>query len=112
MFKQNSKYKKEEADFKILSYVEDIEAEIAETNEINNEANDVTKNNEIFKTILKEDWIATNIKESFKSLEDFLEYFLKYLKTAKSKIFYEKVANFLNSLYQYLNFITFKEEIK
>lgn len=84
--------------------MEDIEAEIAETNEINNEAKDVTKNNEIFKTILKEDWIATNIKESFKSLEDFLEYFIKYLKTAKSKMFYEKVANFLHTLYLYVDF--------
>jgi hypothetical protein len=77
-----------------------METEIAENLEVNESMNDVTKNNEIFRTILKEDWIATSIKESFKSLEDFLEYFLKYLKTAKSKMFYEKVANFLNSLYQ------------
>lgn len=84
----------------LTKFIEDIETEIAENLEVNNELNDVTKNNEIFKTILKEDWIAASIKESFKSLEDFMEYFLKYLKTAKSKMFYEKVANFLNSLYQ------------
>lgn len=84
----------------LTKFIEDMETEIAENLEVNNELNDVTKNNEIFKTILKEDWIAASIKESFKSLEDFLEYFLKYLKTAKSKMFYEKVANFLNSLYQ------------
>ena len=96
---KNSRYKKEENEFRLIKFIQDIEAEIAEHLEVTNETNDVTKNSEIFKTILKEDWIASNIKESFKSLEDFLEYFIKYLKTAKSKIFYEKVANFLNSLY-------------
>jgi len=96
----NSRYKKEDASFVLNEFIEDIKAEIAEHLEVTNDALDITKNSEIFKTILKEDWIATSIKENFKSLEDFLEYFIKYLKTAKSKIFYEKVANFLSSLYQ------------
>jgi len=96
----NSRYKKEEGGFVLSGFIEDMKAEIAEHLEVSNETSDITQNSEIFKTILKEDWIATSIKENFKSLEDFLEYFIKYLKTAKSKIFYEKVANFLSSLYQ------------
>jgi hypothetical protein len=53
---------------------------------------------EIFKQILKEDWIAAPIKEGLKTLKDFLTYLLKSLKTIKSKIFYEKVCNYLQAL--------------
>ena len=55
-------------------------------------------NSEIFKQILKEDWIAAPIKEGLKTLKDFLTYLLKSLKTIKSKIFYEKVCNYLQAL--------------
>ena len=58
---------------------------------------DETKS-EIFKQILKEDWIAAPIKEGLKTLKDFLSYLLKSLKTIKSKIFYEKVCNYLQAL--------------
>lgn len=55
---------------------------------------------EIFNQILREDWIADQVKESLKSLRDFLNLALKSLKTVKSKIFYEKLANYTYELYK------------
>lgn len=100
---KNPKYKKL-VDFKLKRFVEEIEAELeAINNKLSLKVEDEVES-EIFKQILKEDWIAEQVKESLKCLRDFLLFLLKSLKTVKSKIFYEKIANYLNSLYKWFNF--------
>ncbi len=62
---------------------------------------------EIFKMILKEDWIPEAIKDTLKTLKDFLNYLLKSLKTVKSKIFYEKVCAYVNMLFKLVKILIF-----
>lgn len=57
-------------------------------------------NNETFKHLQREDWIPQSVKEDLKTLKDYLEYLLKSLRTVKSKIFYEKLCNYLKSLFE------------
>lgn len=57
-------------------------------------------NSEIFKQLQREDWIPQSVKEDLKTLKDYLEYLLKSLRTVKSKIFYEKLSNYLKSLFE------------
>ncbi len=85
-------------DFKMIKFIEEVEIEIAEAIKAKNEY--LEKNSENFKAILKEDFIPTNVKQELKTLKDFLEYILKYLKNSKSKILYEKVANHLFGIYK------------
>ena len=85
-------------DFKLVKFVEEVEIEIAEAIKAKNEY--LEKNSENFKAILKEDFIPSSVKETLKTLKDFLEYLLKYLKNSKSKILYEKVANHVFGIYK------------
>ena len=55
---------------------------------------------ETFKLILREEWVSDTVKDTLKSLKDFLFYLLKSLKTIKSKTFYEKVCHFLYKLFE------------
>lgn len=57
-------------------------------------------NSEIFKQLQREDWIPQSVKDDLKTLKDYLEYLLKSLRTVKSKIFYEKLCNYLKSLFE------------
>ena len=85
-------------DFKMMKFIEEVEIEIAEAIKAKNEY--LEKNSENFKAILKEDFIPANVKQELKTLKDFLDYILKYLKNSKSKILYEKVANHLFGIYK------------
>jgi hypothetical protein len=89
-------------DFKLKRFVDEYEAEQEAINRRKNAAVDEVTESETFKLILKEDWIADAVKESLKCLRDYLNFLLKSLKTVKSKIFYEKVANYLNALFKYI----------
>jgi hypothetical protein len=96
---KNQKYKKINSTFKLKKFIEDVELERnAESSSAS--ANNAADANEIFKIILKEDWIPQQVKESLKTLNDFLNYLIKSLRTVKSKLFYEKIANHLNALYK------------
>ena len=85
-------------DFKLKKFIEDVEFERA----VNSQAGSIENEtkSETFKAILKEDWIPAAAKEGLKTLKDFLNYLLKSLGTIKSKIFYEKTANYYNVLYK------------
>jgi hypothetical protein len=103
MFLKNPKYKKL-VDFKLKRFVQEFESEQeALLNKMNNFKVEEETESETFRQILKEDWIAEQQKESLKNLGDFLNFLLKSLKTVKSKIFYEKIANYLNTLFKYIN---------
>lgn len=88
-------------DFKLKRFVQEFESEQeALFNKMNNFKVEEETESETFRQILKEDWIAEQQKESLKNLGDFLNFLLKSLKTVKSKIFYEKIANYLNTLFK------------
>lgn len=98
---QNSKYKKM-LKFKLKKFINEIESEsLAESLKQKEVLNvDEATNSETFKLIQKEDWIPEAIKANLKCLKDYLNYLLKSLKTVKSKIFYDKLATYLNSLFK------------
>lgn len=100
-FFKGSKYKKVQ-NFKLKKFLQEIEQEnqalLAKQNQVYNA--DEETNSEIFKQILKEDWIPEAIKNGLKTLKDFLTYLLKSLKTVKSKIFYDKLCNYLKALFE------------
>jgi uncharacterized protein YydD (DUF2326 family) len=86
--------------FKLKNFIQEIESErqaafAAQFNPVENE----TKS-ETFKAILKEDWIPVAVKDTLKTLKDFLEYLIKSLGTIKSKTFYEKSANYYHKLFK------------
>ena len=84
--------------FRLKNFIQEVELERQEASQSKPVENE-TKS-ETFKAILKEDWIPTSIKDGLKTLKDFLDYLLKSLGTIKSKIFYEKTANYLNTLFK------------
>ena len=78
-------------------FAQDLDAEIADANRASDSGD---LDNHIIKALLKEDWVPANIRDTLKTLKDILDYLIKTLKSVKSKIFYEKAAVYLNSLYQ------------
>jgi hypothetical protein len=83
----------------LKKFIEQVEQE--QNAEISGTAtSDENSKNETFKSILQEDWIPQQAKESLKTLNDFLNYLIKSLRTVKSKLFYEKIANYLDKLYK------------
>jgi len=84
--------------FKLKNFIQELELErqaVSQSNTVESE----TKS-ETFKAILKEDWIPATVKDTLKTLKDFLEYLLKSLGTIKSKTFYEKTANYYHTLFK------------
>ncbi len=57
---------------------------------------------ETFKLILKEDWIASGVRDNLKNLKDFLLFLIKSIQTVKSNLFYERICNYLYSLFTYV----------
>ena len=90
--------RKNPTDFKLSKCLKNLEGDMI-LNKMKNEPAD-ENNNEIFKAILKEDWIPEASKESLKTLNDFMTYLIKSLKIVKSKIFYERICNYIKSLYE------------
>lgn len=80
--------------------MEEYELEVEALSSRHRRTVDEVTESETFGQILKEDWIAEPMKESLATLKDYLSFLLKSLKTVKSKIFYEKLANYLNALFQ------------
>lgn len=80
--------------------MQEVETEIETANARKNLNIDEETNSETFKQILKEDWIADNVKENLKTLRDFMTYLIKSLKTVKSKMFYEKLCLYVNTLFK------------
>ena len=89
-------------EFKLRKFIVDLEEEIAES--MKEKGEESVLNNEVLKAILREEWIPAQIKENLKTLQDFLNYLLKSLKSVKSKIFYEKLANHFFNVFKLIHY--------
>ena len=89
--------------FRLREFINELEKEQAsqtvKDKKMGREA-DNEIDSDTFKAILKEDWVPDAVKDTLKTLRDFLSYLLKSLQTVKSKIFYEKICSYLNSLFK------------